>query len=499
MKLWKGALTALVVSAMVVVPAHAQERFGLELNGMVGDFAVQPMEVGGEIMLEGREFARILGATAAFDAQEQSLTIRLGDTTAVYRADNTVYYINGNRRFLRQAVLVSEEQGGTLLLPIRQAAVGLGASARVDGGLVVVSAPQNVVVLLPDIGVPAGANVISLDQAFNMAVRNNTSVGAISGNVATMEQLRRSAVADFDIALFAGLDTAAQHAMRVVRILDADIGSRAHHTQALETISRMMVVNTLSAMRGQQVDRLLVLENIRLQTENVHLTRLRNELGFASANELIQAENELEGSRETLRSLELSIANQRSALNNILGLPSNANTHVSGGPRLLELGQSVSHGVANIETHARAAARYAPTVRILQAQVGAAQENYERSVPTVSPNPEATATDRASLRNTLNEVVRQAQDAISDIEQGVREAYGQLLVLESQRVALELELQQARQAYNTAQTSLVAGLVTEYDVQVARMGILGVEASILRNALAYENLLFMFENPFLVG
>ena len=200
--------------------------------------------------------------------------------------------------------------------------------------------------------------------------------------------------------------------------------------------------------------------------------------------------------------MELSIRNQRAALNNVLGLAPTQDTYVAGGIRIVGLGESVSEAIANIEIHAQSVARSAPNVEILRGQLAVAQANYDTAQPFIGApahNPEANATDRATMRNALNNASRELEDTVRNIEEGVRNAYGQLLVLEAQRAALEVELVQAREAYNAARSSLEAGLITAHEVQAARVGILNVEANILRNGLAYENLMFAFENPFLLG
>ena len=257
-------------------------EFGLEVNGMVTSFVVQPVKVQGEVMVDGAEFARMIGGSSSFDGE--ALTVRLGDdVAAVYRKGNTVYYFNGQRRVLRASVLAGDEGG--VLLPIRHVLGSFGGSARVSDGVVVVNAPQNVVMLLPEI--EAGSNVITLEQAFLMAQNNNSSISAISGNVAFMEQQRRSAVVDFDMAWWAGMGQGAQQALRAVRSIEAGIGASRQQVSVLQGASRMLVVNSLNTLRGQQIDRLLLQENIELQEENLRLVQLRNQHGMASGNELV--------------------------------------------------------------------------------------------------------------------------------------------------------------------------------------------------------------------
>lgn len=505
MKLARGMVAGIAATALVSMPVFAQEQgFSLELNGMASSFSVEPVELGGEVRVDGREFARLFGAQANFNDDELSLTIRLGDISATYRDGNTVYYLNGQRRFLRTPVVASDETGGTLLLPLRQVAGVFGGSARVEGSLVSIIAPSNEIILVPSLEPLNGAEVISLDQAFQLAQRNNSSIDAINDSITFMEQQRRSVVIDFDNAWWRGMDQTVTQLSRTIRSIDQSIGSAGDNTQIIQRASHMMALNAMNALRGQQVDRLLLLENIDLQTENVRIVRLRNEMGLASDNDLSQAERDLAASRATLRSIELSIANQRAALNNILGLPSNSNTYISSEINIVDPDNSISQRFTNFEQHAQASARNNPSVGVLRRQLEVAQLNYDTARPSIQSinvgnNLQTNATDRANMLNALNNAARALDDRIGAIEQAMRDTYGQLLVLEAQRAGLDIDLERARQAYNTAVNSLAAGHITEFEVRAARIGIFTQETNIIRNALAYENLLFALENPALLG
>jgi len=392
--------------------------------------------------------------------------------------------------------------------------LALGMAASLAFSAVPVYASEDVITLLQyplERTVNSDTRVLTMEEAFGLARRNNSSIEALNDTLTFIWQQRRSVAIDYDNAWRLGMgmqDLNAELAGRGLRSIDMSIANAPIQTRVLETTNHYLVLNSVNTLQGMEVDLLLLRESINLQMVALRHVELRNNLGVASDADVIAARQDLAESRARLRSLEIELDGQRAALNYLLGLPNSTDVHIEHVADLTP--RNISAKVRNINHFADARTNIDPTIAILRRQVELAQLNLDRFQPwvqnTIMPtltggpfNSQANNTDRASMVNAVNTAVRELRDGIDNMQENIRQAYGQLRQLEEQRQTLLIDLQRARDMYGNATVRLAAGDITEHELDSVRLAIIRAEADILRNALRYESLMFAFEAPFLLS
>jgi len=394
---------------------------------------------------------------------------------------------------------------------IRKIALGLVACLAFSA--VPAYASAGVITLLPcpsEAVVSENARVLTLEQAFELARRNNSSIDALSDAMIFSEQQRRLLTVDYNNAWRFGMglmDHTAATLDRAIRSIDQAIGNAPAQTRMMETLNDFLVLNAVYTIHGLEIDLIVLNEAIAVNTVTLRHTELRNSLGMASDAEVTSARQILETSRARLRSLNIGLESQRAGLNYLLGLPASTDVVIKH-DFSIETGD-ISTRVGNIHAYADRQAARDPSLQILRRQLENAQHNYDTTqnwlqnaqqvLPTQILNREANATDRASMLNALNTASRDLIDATDNLRENIRNTYNQLRQLEEQQEVLLIDLQSAHDLYNTMKVNLAAGMATQHAVNDVRLLILIAEGNIIRNALNYQLLLFRFDSPFLLG
>ena len=352
---------------------------------------------------------------------------------------------------------------------------------------------------------------ITLEQAFVLAARNNSSIDALHDSIVFIQQQRRSLAQDHDNAwrFGAGLtDLSAEMAMRGMRNIDASVVNAAAQARMIEVASHYLVLSNFDLIHALEMDLAILRERAMLQVVTLNHTELRNSLGLASNADLVSARQDLQSVRAQQRVLEVGLNAQYDALRHLLGLPRGRDLRINHEANLDR--RNISMIVRNIEHYADRKILGDPSIVILRRQLDVAQANYGRVQPwlqnTVAPqmagqpiNTQANTTDRASMINALNNASRELRDATDDMRENIRQTYSQLRQLEEQRETLVIDLRRARDDYENAVVGLEAGTFTQHEVDAVRLAILVAEGNLVVNALNYENLMFAFEFPFLLA
>ena len=354
----------------------------------------------------------------------------------------------------------------------------------------------------------SNVTVFTLEEAFVRARRNNSSIDALNGSVRFVEQQRRSLVIDEQNAWRFGhgtLDQSAEQARRAIRSIDQTVGDAPANTRMMEAVSDFLVLSSFNTARGIEEELAVLRESIALDEVALGHTELRHSLGLASTADVTAARQGLEQSRAALRAQQIGLGNQMAALNHLLGLPSDAVIEISHELDMEPGG--ISALVGNIHHYADRVTATDPSIAVLRNQLDIARRNYNstenwfqnRQFGQTFVNLEANNTDRATMLNALENADRALRDGIDNMREDIRHTYNQLLQLEEQRGMLQVGLARAQEAYANALTSLEAGMITEHEVNLARLAVRNAESAIVANALTYENLLFAFHAPFLLA
>ena len=393
---------------------------------------------------------------------------------------------------------------------IRKIAVGLAVCIALTA--VPAYASDSVITLLPfpvEATIGENTRVLTLDEAFVLARRNNTSIEAITDSITLLEQQRRHFSAAYDSAWRWGMgmaDHLAETSGRTVRSIDLAINNIPMNTAMLETVSDFLVINSLSTLDILEMNLAMLREAKAVDEVTLRHTELRNNLGLASNAEVTSARQNVEQGRALMRTMNIGIENQRAALNNLLGLPSDADV-------VIEHNFSIEAG--NISAQVRDIRQYTdrqiardPSLSMLRRQLEAAEHNYNVTQPWLQNiwqpagatfNIENNATDRATVLNSVNTASRELRDATDNMRENIRNTYEQLRQLEAQRESLLISLQSAHDTYETMKVNFAAGMATQHQVDSVRLAVLAAESEIIVNAHNYQLLLFAFESPFLLN
>jgi len=393
---------------------------------------------------------------------------------------------------------------------IRKVALGLVACLAFTA--VPVYASDEVITLLPfpaEVAVNENARVLTLEEAFVLARRNNSSIEALNDAMIFAEQQRRSLAVDYDNTWGFSMGLADQTAAtvsRAIRSTDLLIGSAPAQTRMRETLSDFFVLNAVYTIQGLELDVVFLNEMIAVNRVSLNHVELRNRLGMASDMEVASARQALELNQARLRSLNIGLESQRAGLNNLLGLPRNVDVVIEH-DFSLELGD-ISARVGNITAYADRQIARDPSLQILRRQLDNAQHNYDttqnwiqnvfQARPDQVLNSQANATDRAGMLNELNAASRGLRDATNDMREGIHNTYNQLRQLEELQEMTLIDLQAAHDLYNTMKANFAAGMTTQHAVNDVRLLILNAEANIIKNAMNYKLLLFTFDSPFML-
>jgi len=374
-------------------------------------------------------------------------------------------------------------------------------------------ASTDVITLLPfpvEATINENTRVLTLEEAFRLARRNNSSIDALNDAIVNAEQQRRLLTVDHDNAWRFGmglLDHSAAQLRRAIDSIDQASANVPAQTRMMETVSDFLVINSLNTIRSLEIDLIMIRETVALNTVSLNHAELRNRLGMASNNEVSVARQTLEISRASLRTLNIGLESQRAGLNHLLGLPSSADVVIEHDVSL-ELG-SISEYVGNIQAYTDRQIARDPSLQILRRQLETAQHNYDtthnwlqnafQTQPGQIMNREANATDRANMLNAVNTASRDLRDATDNTRENIRNSYNQLRQLEEQHEALLMDLQSVHYTYNATQVRYATGMATQHDVNNLRLFVLLAESHIIKNALSYELLRFTFDYPFMLS
>jgi outer membrane protein TolC len=238
------------------------------------------------------------------------------------------------------------------------------------------------------------------------------------------------------------------------------------------------------------MDLLLLEENIRLSRFNLENNlELRRELGLVSEHDVREARRAFEQLQRQRDAAKLSLEANQEALALLLGFRADANISIEYRPEFVEGGIDLNALIRGINRD--------PSIIIKQREVSQAEFEFNTwTSATVQPGQRGESRDER--RNALHRARRALEDAKTDMERSIRSTYNTILSLEESQRLLELALDRARDNYMTALVNLEAGIITRYEADVARMGILKAEIDLQKNVHSVDSMRFMLERPYLL-
>ncbi|MDR1664150.1 MAG: hypothetical protein LBR83_04410 [Clostridiales bacterium] len=274
--------------------------------------------------------------------------------------------------------------------------------------------------------------------------------------------------------------------------MDRNMESLKLGQQMIPVTREISLRNALKDEANALLDIELMEATLVLDEENVRRVTLKNEYGLASSAEVREAEQTLAQNQKNLEALNIQLENYSQAINEVLQLSPYEKIRVT-------YIRTLSNPPANIEVFLTE--RLLETPSLKQKEIETAIKKAELDYRDSENKRRGIKLDKDkidTLKVEYDKLAREYEDRRIALEAAIRANFSDLEALLKKEETLTVELEKANDTYETALIRLNAGQVTQYDADLARLGIKQKEIEIEKNKNDYWTLKFMFDNPFLL-
>ncbi len=486
-------LTTIMLTLATSVSALAGP-LAVNVNGLVRVFR-ESKNIDGSTYVDADSLTSEFYLTYDYNEFNGVCNIYDGTNTLTLKVGSNEGYLNGNPISVPTPPIVNED--GMLLLPLRFIGELFGCEVTYDNetGLITLS---NGSPYVSNIGryddIPNGATVYTYEEALQTASDNNISRKQLALQYEEAERQLHLIQNQIDMTPNYSIDLSglgmgdytynvgsdyvkqmllAQDSIRNSLALESDT------TAALDTGIELSLIAQENALITAKVNYLLAEESLKLQETNLENLTLKNSLGIVSDSELKTAQNNYDQTKASLNALQTSIDSAEQGLNSILGVDLDNNTYV-------EYDTTIEENKYDEEKLVRDALNNSINVKNARTAV----KNAEGAMQIISSDD--SYADKKLALNNANLAYAQAK---KDAEKNARDTYNAyLMVIENDKM-LNASKDEAINTYNKVAASYMAGYVTLYEVEAAKLGIAKAEADILQNQLNYKLLTFQLDHP----
>lgn len=511
-----NVIILILICQSFVTNIYASE-IRLTINGVEQQLQTSPYLIDNVTFVDVNEVFTLLGTKTTFDDVLGQVTAIKNNKTIVISAEFLNAKVDGVSVPLPAKPFM---QDGKLMGPLRFITDTLGidlvwSKANVDLSYIELSyneatynmsLTQNEADLQPgEINIlnikmqgEEGSTILSYQEALDKAIKNNNSLQTLTETLNYIDEQYEQTDNDYFISLTSGNDMAQRSYLRALVQMSQQIDNKSLNEKLIKGSTEYLLKNSLKTIAESQMDRQLLDENIKLAEVNIQNLNLKLSLGMVSQNEVKQAQQNYEQSLTNLEMLDLVIADEKLVLNNLLGYKPKDKIIVDFAPVFEAFEYDLELAIKRISSD--------PSILLKKSAVDIAEYNLDTSYTTVTEammmNRTGSSTPSESkldLTNKYNQAKRDYDDAKINMEKTMRTTYNNILKLEVTQKSLELDLEKAIDAFNTAVVSFNAGMITQYEVNLSKLGILNAEIAIAKNLYTLENLKFMIQNPYLLS
>lgn len=508
-KLLASAL-ALTLAMGSVVNASAAS---VSVDGLRQMAASNIINVDGYNLLELRAVFEMLGADVNWNQYKLEATAVKDDTVIVVNMNDKTVKVNDKYVDMPVECTMSE---GKVYVPVRCIAEAMDCKVDWDSAsqmIKITTVDKNEYILLnTESGVDENTTVYTFEQAYELALKDSSSLKSLEDSVLYLEELKDQLVDNLD-----ALDT--QDFFLHSTILDADATiedrtakdlSLQQNMESIISVARSIqnvdqqhvlhdtnkemiedgveisLINKLNTIKQLETQISLLEESVELGKVEIENLTLKNELGYASDYELETAITNQKSNEASLETLKLSLKTGKESLNVFLGLPATSNISVTYNEEMKSLDDF------KLEPFIMKQRESAPNIKVLKSNLELARYNNQT-------NPVMSTELASSTSNDLKTADRALADGQDQIEENIRTAYNNINQLAQQDKTLRLKLEQAKSDYNSVVVSYQTGMATELQVKQAKLGIISAEKNVDDNMMQYNTLVYMLEKPYLLG
>ena len=492
------ATIAIIMSASLLTNAYAAN---VRIDGILTNFSNRPVNLNGYVMIDVEEIfeeisisTHLAGETIVAQGRVQNRDFHLDAKVGSQEA-----LVNGVKVELTAPII---RQDNRLIMPIRTLNDLLGMQISWDGNtstVLVNTGNNDLSVLNLRRDIDNTTLILSYEEALERALANNTSLKDLIGGIEVMRDQKDQLDENLDNARAnsSPFNSALASLLSALREVETTLDNVELTKAQIRDATDVTLKNILSTLNGYKLDMALLENNIKLQELNVRNIELKLSLGMESDYNLKTAQSNLEQSQLNLSTLSTAMHSQNLSLNNYLGLSPETKVHINFVTEMNPL-------AIDLQAHINDKLKTDPTIITRQRAVDNARfsrEQYnEFSRHTVNPlTGEIISTDTSDVRlnNDIATAQRAFDDAKRNIENAIRQSYNQLIQLQQRASTLELDLAKAKETYNTVVVNYMAGMITNYEVEQAKLGILNAEIAIMKNIDSYNLAMIIFENPYM--
>jgi len=294
-------------------------------------------------------------------------------------------------------------------------------------------------------------------------------------------------------------------------MLEKQIESVKLNPEVLRISTEMALRASLMAIANAEMDIALLESVIELNKENLRIVTLKHERGQASENDLRTAEHSLAQNEKNLAALKISLDNEKKALNNLLQQPLLQKTVIEYEIETGELPEDVEKFIAD-------KIKNDPTLKQKEIEVEIKKLDLDNKQTLLrdrerekarNTDPEKNEqfiddTNRAKrerddARRAHEAAIRSLDDAKRSMEVAILSHINTLIQMDNRTTSLLADKENAERLLQTVKTSLNVGMVTQYEVDSAALGIAKIETDIEKNIMPQWLQYFRLEHPFLLN
>ncbi len=486
-------LTTIMLTLSMGVSAFAG-ALAVNANGLVRVFK-DSVNLDGSTYVDIDSMCNEFYLTYDYNEFNKTVNIYDGINTLTLKVDSDTGYLNGEAISVDTPPITDEN--GNLFLPLRFMAELFGCEVSYDENtrLITLTSDSKYV---SNIGkydnIPRDAVMYSYDDALATANTNNISRKQLALQYDEAERQLHLVQNQIDMTPNYSIDLSglgmgdytynvgssyvkemllAQDAIRNSLLLESDT------TQALESGIELSLIAQINALTTAKVNYLLAEDSLALQKTNLDNLTLKNSLGLVSDSELKTAQNTYEQTKTTLNTLQTSIESAEQGLNSILGVDLNQNTYI-------DYDTTITGNNYDEDKLVKDALNNSINIKNARTEV----KNAEGSMQIIS-NEDSYADKQLALNNANLAYAQSKKDA----EKNARDAFNNYQMVIDNDAILHSAKDEAINTYNKVSASYMAGYVTLYEVEAAKLGIAKAEADILQNQLNYKLLTFQLDHP----
>jgi len=497
-------LLAWALFVTFTVTAYASDI--VRVDGISRQLAVSPIIDQGSQLVGMREICNMLGATIRRDDVTGEIVAQSADTELRVEIGSADVLVNGEKAVMSVSALLVD---GHTMISLRFLAEAFGYSVewdferheavlnKIPVGLEETSVDLEEISEEPlhilDLDTLGGSGIVlEYDDAVEKLLKQNSTIQNISAHAIRLEERRREVYNDLIFPTIA-VTSVFIEGLRGISRIDFQLMDVPLEIEFTSALAESALRSIVSSIEKAQMDMLLLDENIRLAKFNLEKNiKLRFELGLVSENAVREATRALEQLQREHDAARISLASDKEGLALVLGYRADENVSIHYRAEFVEESIDLDSLIRSIGKR--------PTIVIKERVY--LQAKYEHDTSTATYD-RFLMNERQESRlekwNAMERARRAWEDAISDMERGIRSAYNDLKSLEENHRRLEIALDKARDAYATALVNLNAGQITRYEADKERMEILKAEIALQKNIQLVDSKRFILERPDLIS